>query len=209
MKRLAGYFLLFIVSTAAIGAGAWGFVHSRKAKLQDLSQYNSFAKTSEPRVDPDLWTRSLEKVKEDRGEAGNVALEIPPEVRHYTERRWFLAAQVAEVKRLNLQPCQDFVDLAAMIVRGELVPLPAVTENYILFGVGARVDGGEFTRYVANQNLELNDEAGLRDAYVRIEATHVRLQKEISALRAQLTALKKSAPAKEDELPEEIATREQ
>ena len=89
-----------------------------------------------------------------------------------------------EVKK-NLQPVQDFVDLAAMIQRGELVPLPAVTENYILFGVGARVDGDAFTRYVADQNLELNDEAGLRDTYTRLVAEHAKLQQEISDLQAQ------------------------
>jgi hypothetical protein len=94
-----------------------------------------------------------------------------------------LAAQVAEVKKLRLQPVQDFVDLAAMIRRGELIPLPAVTETYILYGVGARVDGDAFTRHIADQNLELNDERGLRDAYVRLESAHAKLQKEISALQ--------------------------
>jgi hypothetical protein len=209
MNRLAGYFILFIVSAAAIAAGAWGFVHSRRPKPQAPSQYSSSANTSERRVDPDLWARNLEKVKEDRGDFGNVGLEIPPEVRHYSERRWFLAAQVAEVKRLNLHPCQDFLDLAAMLERGELVPMPAVTENYILFGVGARVDGGPFTRYVANQSIDLNDEAALRDVYVQLETTHAKLQKEISGLRAQLTPLKKGAPAKQEELQEEISAREQ
>jgi hypothetical protein len=100
----------------------------------------------------------MEKVKEDRGANENVALEIPAELRHYEDRHWFLATQVAEVRKFNVQPVQDFVDLAAMIERSELVPVPAVTETYILFGVGARVDGGVFTRYVDNQNVEINDQ---------------------------------------------------
>jgi hypothetical protein len=155
----------------------------------------------------------MEKVKENRGETGNVALEIPAELRHYEERRWFLATQVAEVKKFNLQPMQDFVDLAAMIQRGEMVSLPAVTDTYILFGVGARVDGDAFTRYVANQNLELNDEAGLRDAHARVASAHAKLQKEISALqaqaRSQLAALKNGTATKQDELENEIAARRQ
>ncbi len=106
------------------------------------------------------WKRS----RRIAAESGNASIEIPDQLRHYDERRWFLATQVAEVKKLNLQPVQDFVDLAAMIQRGEMVPLPAVTDTYILYGVGARVDGDAFTRYVADQNLELNDEAGLREA---------------------------------------------
>ena len=160
-------------------------------------------------ADPDLWARSLEKVKEDRGNSGNVALEIPPELRHYEDRHWFLATQVAEVKKFNVQPVQDFVDLAAMIERGEMVSVPAVTDTYILFGVGARVDGGVFTRYVANQNIELNDEAGLRDAYARVETAHANLQKEISGLQEQLGVLKKSDVKKQDELQKEINARQQ
>lgn len=158
----------------------------------------------------------MEKVKEARGETGNVAIEIPAELRHYDERRWFLATQVAAVKKLKLQPVQDFVDLAAMIQRGEMLPLPAVTDTYILFGVGARVDGDAFTRYVAKQNLQLNDEAGLRDAHARLESTHAKLQKEISELQAQshqsqsqLAALKNRTGTKQDELENEITARQQ
>jgi len=191
------------------GVGVWAllrFTAPRRHVYQsaDLSDAASIRS-----ADPDLWARSLEKVKEDRGNSGNVALEIPPELRHYEDRHWFLATQVAEVKKFNVQPVQDFVDLAAMIERGEMVPVPAVTDTYILFGVGARVDGGVFTRYVANQNIELNDEAGLRDAYARVETAHANLQKEISGLQEQLGLLKKSDVKKQDELQKEINARQQ
>jgi hypothetical protein len=166
-------------------------------------------KTSERGADPDLWARSMEKVKEDRGATGNVALEIPPELRHYTDRHWFLATQVAEVKKFNVQPVQDFVELAAMIERGEVVSVPAVTDTYILLGVAARVDGGVFTRYVANQNLELNDEAGLRAGYARLESAHAKLQTDISGLQTQLAALKKRDSTKQDELQKELNARQQ
>ena len=208
MNRRAQHLLLFIVATAAIAAGAWAFIHFRVLKRQALRQSDLSDKTSERLADSDLWARSMEKVKEDRGESGNVGLEIPPELRHYTDRHWFLATQVAEVKKFNVQRCQDFVDLAAMIERGEVVSLPAVTDTYILFGVGARVDGGVFTRYVANQNIELNDEAGLRDAYARLESAHAKLQKDISDLQTQLGALKKGAGTKQDELQKEITARQ-
>ena len=209
MNRTARYLLILIVATAAIAAGAWAFVHFRVLRSQALRQYDSSDKTSGRRADPGLWARSLEKVKEDRGDTGNVALEIPPQLRHYSDRHWFLATQVAEVKKFNVQRCQDFVDLAAMIERGEVVSLPAVTDTYILFGVGARVDGGVFTRYVANQNMELNDEAGLRDAYTRLESGHAKLQKDISDLQTQLAALKKGDSPKQDELQKEITARQQ
>ena len=213
MKRRARYFLLPIIATAAIAAGAWALVHFRLLKRQAPRQSDvlnqASVRAADPDPDPDLWTRSMEKLREDRGATGNVALEIPPEVRHYEDRHWFLATQVAEVKKFNVHPVQGFVDLAAMIERGEMVPVPAVTDTYILFGVGARVDGGAFTRYVANQNIELNDEAGLRDAYARLESAHANLQKEISGFQTQLAALKKGDSTKPEELQKEINTRQQ
>jgi len=108
------------------------------------------------------------------------------------------------------------VDLAAMIKRGELVPLPAVTGTYILYGVGARVDGDAFTRYVANEDIELNDEAGLRDAYAKLESEHAKLKTQISNLQSQshpdqshLAAVKNGAATKQDDLEIEIAVLEQ
>src|ERR1700694_2221947 len=209
MNRRGQYLLILIVATAAIAAGAWAFIHFGALKRQGLHQYDLPDKTSERRPDPDLWTRSMEKAKEDRGETGNVRLEIPSQLRHYEDRHWFLATQVAEVKKFNLQSVQDFLDLAAMIKRGEMVSVPAVTDTYILFGVGARVDGGAFTRYVANENIELNDEAGLRDAYARLESAHAKLKKDISALQTQLAALKRGDSTKQDELQKEITARRQ
>jgi hypothetical protein len=205
MKLKARHLLLLIVVTAAFAAGVWAvarFTLKRPSPAEPTA--------AAPRAaDPDLWARSLEKIKEDRGNTGNVAIEIPAELRHYDERRWFLATQVAEVKKFNLQPVQDFVDLAASIRRGEMVPLSAVTDTYILFGVGARVNGDGFTRYVANQNLELNDEAGLRDAYAGLESVHSKLQKEISDLQAELNGLNNSAGTKQDELDSEIKAQQQ
>jgi hypothetical protein len=209
MNRRARHLLLLLVATAAIAAGAWALIHFRVLKRQALRQYDLSDKTSERGADPDLWARSMEKVKEDRGDSGNVGLEIPPELRHYSDRHWFLATQVAEVKKFNVRPVQDFVELAAMIERGEVVSVPAVTDTYILFGVGARVDDGVFTRYVAKQNIGLNDEAGLRDAYARLESAHAKLQKDISDLQTQLAALKKGDSTKQDELQKEITARQQ
>jgi hypothetical protein len=102
---------------------------------------------------------------------------------------------------------QDFVDLAAAVKRGEMVPLPAVTDTYIPFG--ARANGDGFTWYVAGQNLELNDEAGLRDASARLASAHTELQKEISDLQVQLGALNKRGDTKQDELESEISARQQ
>jgi len=206
MKLKARHLLLLIVVTAAFAAGVWAVA---RFTLKQPPPGEPTTAAPPPAADPDLWTRSLEKIKEVRGDTGNVAIEIPSELRHYDERRWFLATQVAEVKKFNLEPVQDFVDLAGTISRGEMVPLPAVTDTYMLFGVGARVNGDGFTRYVANQNLELNDEAGLSDAYARLESVHKKLQKEISDLQAELGELNNSAGTKRDELDSEIKAQQQ
>jgi len=183
MTNLKGrHLFLLIVLIAALAAGVWALNRFTRTLLS--SESSSLGSTRASDAD---WVRSLEKIKENRGDlgpSGEAAMNVPAELRHYDDRRWFLAAQVAEVKKLRLQPVQDYVDLAAMIRRGELVPLPAVTETYILYGVGARVDGDAFTRYIADQNLELNDERGLRDAYARLESAAAKLQKEISDLQA-------------------------
>ena len=202
----ARHLLLLFVLTAAFAAGVWTLT---RFTLKRPSSGESSTSPATRASDPDLWARSMEKVKEARGDTGNVAIEIPAELRHYDDRRWFLAAQVAEVKKFNLHPVQDFVDLAASVQRGDLVPLPAVTDTYILFGVGARVDGEAFTRYVADQNLQLNDEVGLRDAYARLETEHAQLQKEVSDLQAQLASPKNDAGTKQDELDSEIAALKQ
>src|SRR6185295_2888910 len=136
-------------------------------------------------ADADLWARAVTRVKEERSEdaSGGGAVVIPTELRHYSDRHWFLATQVAEVRKFNLQPCQDFVDLASMIERGELVSLPAVTDTYILFGVGARADDGVFSRFVDDHNVEIYNEGELRAAHERLESARAKLQAELADLR--------------------------
>ena len=97
-------------------------------------------------------------------------VEVPPELKHYSERHWFLAAQVAEVAKHNVPACQDYMDLAAMIQRGDLVTVPAVTESYILFGIGERANEEPFSRYEEDRSIELYNDSQLNDAYKQIEA---------------------------------------
>jgi len=209
MNREARQILLLIIVSLAGGAGVWALLRFT-SPARHANQSANLVNAAELRsADPDLWARSMAKVKEDRGDSGNVGLEIPSQLRHYPDRHWFLATQVAEVKKFNVQPVQDFVELSAMIQRGEMVSVEAVTDTYILFGVAARVDGGVFTRYVANQNLEPKDEAGLRAAYAQLESAHATLQREISGLQTQLAALKKGDSAKSDELQKELNARQQ
>src|SRR5687768_16458299 len=100
------------------------------------------------------WSEAVEKVIAARTD-GAGAISTPPELRHYSERYWFLATQVAEIEKHRVYTCQDFLDLAALIQRGELVVVPAVTDSYVLYGIGERADDSEFTRYEADPDTEV------------------------------------------------------
>lgn len=146
-----GIVFAFVVIALVAGTG-WALYHFKLARrLAGQSQYSSSNFTSGQA--PDAWNRAVEIATADRGDAGAGALEIPPELRHYEERYWFLATQVAEVEKYNVHTCLDYLDLAAMIERGEMVPVPAVTDTYVLLGVGQRVDDSPFSRYEEDKEL--------------------------------------------------------
>lgn len=111
--------------------------------------------------DPEAWNRAVELARADRGDMGAGALEIPAELKHYEERYWFLATQVAEIEKYNVHTCQDYLDLAAMIERGEMIPVAAVTDTYVLFGIGQRADDSPFSQYQDDNSLLDQDRAQL------------------------------------------------
>jgi len=186
----------------------WAVVHFRAAERDRLHQSanNSISPNS---ADADAWAKAVEKVKADRGEQGNAAIEIPPELRHYSDRHWFLATQVAEIERYNVQTCQDFVDLAAMIEHSKMIAVPAVTDSYVLFGVGAKADQGVFSRYEDDHSIELYNEAQLHEAYRRVDDKRSNLQSDIAALKVQSAKLKKRDRTKQSELQKQITARQQ
>lgn len=110
----------------------------------------------------DAWARAVDKVKADRGNEGAGSLEIPPELKHYSERYWFLATQVAEIEKHRVYACQDFLDLATLIRRGEMISLPAVTDTYVLYGVGEEADEAEFSTFEEEVRTEANGETQLQ-----------------------------------------------
>lgn len=136
--------LIFVVIALACG-GVWAFLHFKGKRRLAQSQISAANITNS--LGADAWYRAVDRVKADRGGEGAGALEIPPELRHYEERYWFLATQVAEIEKYKIHTCQDYLDLATLIERGEIVPVPAVTETYVLLGVGQRADDSEFSRF--------------------------------------------------------------
>src|SRR5690349_6662356 len=135
--------VLLVVLLIVLASVAWAVLH-----FKNLQQLSASVANEIPPVNNvsqfDLWTSAVEKVKAERTDSMG-PVETPPELRHYSDRHWFLATQVAEIKKNNVPVCQDFLDLAAMIQRGELVPVPGVTATYVLYGVAQRVDDSSFT----------------------------------------------------------------
>ena len=66
-----------------------------------------------------------------------------------------------------------------------------------------------FSRYIDDHDIELYDEPDLRDAYGLLDAARSKLQTELSSLKKQLTALKKSDRKKRGELQKDITAREE
>ncbi len=84
--------------------------------------------------DGDAWLIALARVEEVRGSAGMIA--TPPELQHYEDRRRFLAVQMADSREENYRLPHDQGELAQMLRRGEVVELPQMTEDYLLYEVG-------------------------------------------------------------------------
>ena len=118
--------LVFVVIALTCGA-VWAVFHFKAKRRLEQSQTSSSNITNS--LDAEAWYRAVERVKADRGGEGAAALEIPPELKHYEERYWFLATQVAEIEKHNIHTSQDYLDLATLIERGEIVPVASVTDT--------------------------------------------------------------------------------
>lgn len=144
--------VLLVLILVIAGVAAWRifrFTSERRNRLfQTASELSNLSTNSASYS----WDAAVEKVKAPRSEELGGSLEIPPELRHYEERYWFLATQVAEIEKYNVHTVQDYLDLAALIEKGELVPVPAVTETYILLGVGQRANEEPFTKFEEEEN---------------------------------------------------------
>ena len=203
-KRIVLILFLF----AAVVAAVWAAIRFVRPRWQGQPGYESADVAAAARAD--TWYEAVEKVKADRGESAgvNVRVETPPELKHYTERHWFLATQVAEIAKYNVHTIQDYMDLAAMIERGEMLTVPALTDSYILYGIGERANEEAFSRYVDDRSIELYNESQLTDAYKQLDEKRAKLQADISSLKAQAKKLTRRERAKQSELQKQISALE-
>ena len=200
-RRIVLILLLFI----AAGFAVWAAIRYVRPRWQAQRTHESAGTTAE--TTPDTWDQAVEKVKADRGEpAGvNARVETPPELKHYSERHWFLATQVAEIAKYKVHTCQDYMDLAATIERGEMVTVPAFTDSYILFGIGERADEEAFSRYADDRSIEIYDESQLAFAYKQLDEKRSRLQADIASLKTQASKLTRRERTRQRELQKQIS----
>jgi hypothetical protein len=97
----------------------------------------------------DREKEALAKVEQDRGEpvGRNATVEIPEELKHYTNRHRFLAVQAADLKPGSGVVAVDFADLVPLIEKNELVEMKPFGDDYILYGVGQNVSGEPFEHF--------------------------------------------------------------
>ena len=157
------------------------------------------------------WSAAARRVTEDRGEpAGRQAkVEVPSQLKHYSDSRRFLAIQVAEWKEHGVRTPHDYAGLASLIRGGELVEVPAATESYVLYGVGALADPEPFTHFdkQAGKSVVILDEAGLEGERARLAESAARLREEIKALEEEAAALGKTEKTRRASLRAEAARK--
>jgi hypothetical protein len=85
--------------------------------------------------DVEGWPEAVAQVEEKRG--SGETLRIPRELLHGSDKRVFLATQLADATRTAVHTPHDLADLARMLRSGELVEVPPLSEAHLLYDVGA------------------------------------------------------------------------
>lgn len=158
------------------------------------------------------WSAAARRVTEDRGEpAGRQAkIEVPSQLKHYSDSRRFLAIQVAEWKEHSVRTPHDYAGLASLIRGGELVEVPTATESFVLYGVGALADPEPFTHFdkQAGKSVVILDEAGLEGERARLAESAASLREEIKALEDEAAALGKAEKTRRASLRADAVRKE-
>jgi hypothetical protein len=112
--------------------GPAGPPHARAAAAAETP---SAAVEPQPTAAPDpfTWASAISRVEELRGGG---TLQVPEEMRHASDRRVFLATQMADSSEEDYRLPHDQAELIELIGLGQLVPVPALGEAHILYDIG-------------------------------------------------------------------------
>ena len=147
------------------------------------------------------WREAARRVEEDRGQpTGRAArVKVPPELLHYPDKRRFLAIQVAAWREQNYDLPHDEAGLARLIRRGEIVEVKPVTDDYVLYGVGANAPDDPMTHYDVRSGREITLYPRwdvFDDARAAMRVTIDERKAAIEGLRAQARGLPKTRAAR-------------
>jgi hypothetical protein len=125
------------------------------------------------------WKAAAQQVEERRGEPTGMAatVRVPSELRHYAERRRFLAVQVAETQEQEVELPHDEAALIEQIRDGKLVRMSVLGDDYILYGVGASATGEPFAHWDARTRARIP----LFDGWADAEDAEQELAAEVAA----------------------------
>jgi Family of unknown function (DUF5715) len=161
-----------------------------------------------PQVNP--WKEAARKVEEDRGEpVGRKAqVETPAELKHYSDRRRFLAVQVAESRKQDYDLPHDYADLVQLIRQNQLIEMEPLGKDFILYGVGANASDDPFTHYdrASGENIPLfagDDE--FKKELDRLAEAAKEPQARVTSLDAEIRKLSKRDRARRNALTGEMA----
>jgi hypothetical protein len=198
--------LISLAATVLLLAGA------RAPVRRGLSPAFDPVPSSAASAEQTSWGPAARRVSEDRGEpTGRQAdVEVPEQLRHYSDRRRFLAIQVAEWREHGVATPHDYADLAGLIQAGELVEVPAATESHVLYGVGALADGEPFTHFdeKERESVALLDERELAEERARLGASVEQLRADLDALWREAGALGKRERTRRASLRRQAASAE-
>jgi hypothetical protein len=161
-----------------------------------------------PQVNP--WKEAARKVEEDRGEpVGRKAeVETPAELKHYSDRRRFLAVQVAESREQDYDLPHDYADLVQLIRRKQLIEMEPLGKDFILYGVGANASDEPFTHYdrSSGENIPLfaNDDE-FKGEDDRLAEAAREPQARMTSLEGEIRKVSKHDRARRNTLTAELA----
>jgi len=135
-----------------------------------------------PRVK--TWKDMARKVEEPRGEpvGRGAKVTIPAELRHYDDRKRFLAIQVAATREQEFETPHDYAELARMIARDQLIEIKPLGEEYLLYGVAGLANDDPFTHYDPQSGMEIP----LYDGWGDFRDAHDEMTSKLEELRAQV-----------------------
>ncbi len=203
MRRVAFILLTACVLALSLASGC-------RRKPTGEAEVPAPASLPTPQIDP--WKQAALKVEENRGEpVGRQAkVDVPEELKQYKDRRRFLSIQVAEWREEKFDTPHDFAALVELIKRGELVEVPALGDDYILYGVGLNVTEEPMTHYdkATGKSVTLYaSDADFEQDYAPLKDSLAQRKDEIDALSKELAKLTKKDKDKRKSLAEEIAEK--